>query len=234
MTPPEQVLAVAVLISGRGSNLQAIIDAIRAGALAAEIRLVLSNRADAHGLQRARAAGIATAVIDPAGFADRAAYDRALRERIDASGARLVVLAGFMRVLTPEFVRHYDGRIINVHPSLLPAFTGLNTHRRALAAGVAEHGASVHFVTAELDGGPVIARARVPVAPGDDEHSLADKVHRVEHRLLPLVVGWYAAGRLRKDGDRVIHDGRALVLPLDYADLARAADAAAAAPDRMP
>lgn len=226
MTHPEQVLPVAVLISGRGSNLQAIIDAVRAGALAAEIRLVLSNRPDAQGLQRARAAGIATAVIEASGYASRADYDRALRERIDASGARLVVLAGFMRVLTPEFVQHYDGRIINVHPSLLPAFTGLDTHRRALAAGAAEHGASVHFVTAKLDGGPVIIRARVPVASGDDAASLADKVHRVEHRILPLVIGWFAAGRLRKDGERVIHDGRPLAAPLDYADIERAAGAA--------
>jgi phosphoribosylglycinamide formyltransferase-1 len=221
MITPEPALPIAVLISGRGSNLQAIIDAVRAGSLAAEVRLVLSNRADALGLQRARAAGIATAVIDPADHADRAAYDRALRERIDASGARLVVLAGYMRVLMPEFVQHYDGRIINVHPSLLPAFTGLDTHRRALAAKVAEHGASVHFVTAQLDGGPVIIRARVPVAPGDDEHSLAEKVHRVEHRIVPLVIGWYAAGRLRKDGERVILDGRVLAAPIDLATLPR-------------
>jgi phosphoribosylglycinamide formyltransferase-1 len=229
MMPPGQALPVAVLISGRGSNLQAIIDAIRMGTLAAEVRLVLSSRADAQGLQRARAAGIATAVVEAGSHRSRADYDRALRERIDASGARLVVLAGFMRLLTPEFVQHYDGRIINVHPSLLPAFTGLHTHRRALAAGVAEHGASVHFVTAELDGGPVIIRARVPVAPGDDEPSLAEKVHRVEHRILPLVIGWYAAGRLRKDGDRVIHDGRALAAPLDFADIPRG-DAAPASP----
>lgn len=219
MTPPEQALPVAVLISGRGSNLQAVIDAIRAGTLAAQVCLVLSNRADAHGLERARAAGIPAEVLDPAPFADRAAYDRALRTRIDASGARLVVLAGFMRVLSPAFVQHYDGRMINVHPSLLPEFTGLHTHRRALAAGVAEHGASVHFVTAELDGGPVIVRARVPVERGDDEHRLADRVHRVEHRILPLVIGWFAAGRLRKDGDRVRFDGRRLEAPLDLADL---------------
>jgi phosphoribosylglycinamide formyltransferase-1 len=229
MTPQQQALPIAVLISGRGSNLQAIIDAIRAGTLAAEIRLVLSDRAEAQGLQRARAAGIATAVIEAGGHGSRADFDRALQERIDASGARLLVLAGFMRVLTPEFVRHYDSRIINVHPSLLPAFTGLHTHRRALTAGVTEHGASVHFVTAELDGGPVIIRARVPVAPGDDERSLAEHVHRVEHRILPLVIGWFAAGRLRKDGDRVIHDGRALTEPLDYATAPPAA-----ASDRTP
>lgn len=219
MTAPRQALPVAVLISGRGSNLQAIIDAVRAGGLAADIRLVLSNRPDAQGLARARAAGLATAVVESAGHADRASYDRALRDRIDASGARLVVLAGFMRVLSPEFVRHYDGRLINIHPSLLPAFTGLHTHRRALAAGVAEHGASVHFVTEELDGGPVILRARVPVAAGDDEHALADRVHQVEHRILPRVIGWFAAGRLRKDGDRVYFDGRPLNAPLEFADL---------------
>ncbi|MCC6206969.1 MAG: phosphoribosylglycinamide formyltransferase [Gammaproteobacteria bacterium] len=219
MTSPRHALPVAVLISGRGSNLQAIIDAVRAGALDVNICLVLSNRAEAQGLERARAAGIPTAVLTPATPADRAAYDRALRERIDASGARLIVLAGFMRVLTPEFVRHYDGRLINIHPSLLPAFTGLHTHRRALAAGVAEHGASVHFVTEELDGGPVILRARVAVLAGDDEHTLADRVHRVEHHILPLTIRWYAAGRLRKDGDRVRFDGRTLDAPLDLADL---------------
>ncbi len=232
MTPPPQPLPVAVLISGRGSNLQALIDAVRAGSLAADIRLVISNRADAPGLARARAAGIATAVIESAGRTDRAGYDRALRECIDASGARLVVLAGFMRVLSPEFVRHYDGRLINVHPSLLPAFTGLHTHRRALAAGVAEHGASVHFVTDELDGGPVIIRARVPVARGEDEPGLAEKVHRVEHRILPLVAGWFAAGRLEKRGEHVMLDGRTLSGPIDLADLSEAADGNPA-PDRM-
>ncbi|MGE0372433.1 MAG: phosphoribosylglycinamide formyltransferase [Gammaproteobacteria bacterium] len=231
MTPAPQPLPVAVLISGRGSNLQALIDAVRAGSLAADIRLVISNRADAPGLARARAAGIATAVIESAGLPDRSDYDRALRERIDASGAHLIVLAGFMRVLSPEFVRHYDGRLINVHPSLLPAFTGLHTHRRALAAGVAEHGASVHFVTDELDGGPVILRARVPVARGDDEAGLAEKVHRVEHRILPLAVGWFAAGRLEKRGEHVMLDGRALSAPVDLADLADAADGDPA-PDR--
>jgi phosphoribosylglycinamide formyltransferase-1 len=223
MTPPRQALPVAVLISGRGSNLQAIIDAVRAGTLAADLRLVLSNRADAPGLRRASAAGIATAVIEAGGYPDRAAYDRALRECIDASGAALIVLAGFMRVLDAEFVRHYEGRLINVHPSLLPEFTGLHTHRRALAARVAEHGASVHFVTEQLDGGPVIVRARLPVARGDDETALAEKVQRLEHRILPLVIGWYAAGRLRQQGDRVIYDGRPLAEPLDYSSLAAAA-----------
>ncbi|MCC6301804.1 MAG: phosphoribosylglycinamide formyltransferase [Gammaproteobacteria bacterium] len=218
MTSPRQALPIAVLISGRGSNLQAIIDAVARGELAADIRLVLSNRAGAQGLERARAAGIATAVIESAGHGDRAAYDRALRECLDASGARLVVLAGFMRVLSPEFVRHYQGRLINIHPSLLPAFTGLHTHRRALAEGVAEHGASVHFVTEELDGGPVILRARVPVMPGDDEQALADRVHRVEHRILPLAIGWFAAGRLGQHDGQAVLDGRPLAGPVDLAD----------------
>jgi phosphoribosylglycinamide formyltransferase-1 len=233
MTSPRQALPVAVLISGRGSNLQAIIDAVRAGTLAADLRLVLSNRADAPGLLRARAAGIATAVIEAGGYPHRADYDRALRERIDASGAALIVLAGFMRVLSAEFVRHYEGRLINVHPSLLPEFTGLHTHRRALAARVAEHGASVHFVTEQLDGGPVIIRARLPVAPGDDEAGLAAKVQRLEHRILPLVIGWYAAGRLRQHGDRVIYAGRPLAEPLDYATLPPAGGGPQA-PDRGP
>lgn len=232
MTHPGNMLPIAVLISGHGSNLQAIIDAARAGALAVDIRLVLSNRADAQGLLRARAAGITTAVIESAPSTSRADYDRALQQRIDASGATLVVLAGFMRVLTPEFVRHYDGRIINVHPSLLPAFTGLHTHRRALAAGVQEHGASVHFVTEQLDGGPVIVRARVPVARDDDEHSLAEKVQRMEHRILPLAIGWYAAGRIRKSNERVIHDGRVLAEPIDYAEIPDPPRGSAAPPDK--
>lgn len=221
MNHPAQPLPVAVLISGRGTNLQAIMDEAAAGRLPIVIRLVLSNRGDAYGLIRAREAGIPTAVMEHGSYADRAAYDRALLQRIDASGADFVVLAGFMRILTAEFVRYFDGRIINVHPSLLPDFTGLDTHRRALAKGVQQHGTSVHFVTEQLDGGPVIIRARVDVNPEDDEESLAHKVQHLEHRILPLTIAWYAAGRLRKRGDRVEFDGRMLEEPLDYADVVR-------------
>lgn len=214
MTSPRQALPIAVLISGRGSNLQAIIDAVARGELAADIRLVLSNRAGAQGLERARAAGIATAVIESAGHGDRAAYDRALRECLDASGARLVVLAGFMRVLSPEFVRHYQGRLINIHPSLLPAFTGLHTHRRALAEGVAEHGASVHFVTPVLDDGPVLMQVRIPVLPDDTAESLAARLLPQEHRLLVAAVRLIAQGRVRLQGEQILVDGEALRAPM--------------------
>jgi len=215
-------LPIVVLISGQGSNLQAIMDAIAAGEVAAEIRAVISNRVDAYGLERARRAGIPTAVLDHRDYPDRAAYDAALQASIDRYRPELVVLAGFMRILSPAFVAHYAGRLLNIHPSLLPDFTGLDTHRRVLAAGVKEHGASIHFVTAELDSGPVIIQGRVPVTAEDDAESLAAKVHAIEHRLYPLVVRWFAEGRLRMAGDRVIFDGRPLDRPLDLAEAEQA------------
>lgn len=199
-------LAVVVLISGRGSNLKAIIDAARGG-LPIEVRCVISNEPAAGGLAHARAAGIATEVVDHRKFPSRDAFDDALRERIDRYAPGLVVLAGFMRVLGPAFVRHYAGRLVNIHPALLPAFPGLDTHRRALEAGVREHGASVHFVTEEVDGGPVILQARVPVLPGDTPDTLAARVLIEEHRIYPEAVRWFAEGRLRLDGDRVLLDG---------------------------
>lgn len=208
MSQPSSPLPLVVLISGGGSNLQAIIDAIAAGTLAAEIRAVISNRADAFGLERARRAGIPVEVINHRDYADRRAFDQALAQRIDSHAPALVVLAGFMRILTPEFVEHYRGRMLNIHPSLLPAFTGLNTHARALEAGVREHGCSVHFVTPELDGGPVIIRAAVPVLEGDTAETLAARVLEQEHRIYPQAIRWFAEGRLRLEANQVLLDNQ--------------------------
>ena len=196
------MLKIAVLISGSGSNLQAIIDAIHSGVLKAEISGVLSNRADAHGLTRAQTAGIPTAVLVNSDFADRESFDRAMMQQLDTWAPDVVVLAGFMRILSPYFVTHYEGRLLNIHPSLLPKYKGLHTHRRALEAGDREHGCSVHFVTPELDGGPVIAQSLVPVLDNDDEASLTQRVHKSEHQLYPQVLGWMAEGTL------TFHEGR--------------------------
>ncbi|MEW6645739.1 MAG: phosphoribosylglycinamide formyltransferase [Pseudomonadota bacterium] len=200
-------LPIAVLISGSGSNLQAIIDAVQAG-LPAEIRAVISNKAGAYGLERARLAGIPTHVLNHKDFPDRESYDAALAQLIDDSKAELVVLAGFMRILSAGFVRRYEGRMLNIHPSLLPRHRGLDTHARALAAGDDEHGATVHFVSPELDAGPLILQARVPVQPGDSAESLAARVLREEHRIYPEAIGWFAAGRLRLENGRALLDGK--------------------------
>lgn len=200
-------LVLVVLISGRGSNLQAILDAIAAGDLPARVAAVISDRPDAPGLERARQAGVPAEVVSGAPYATRADYDRALMERIDRYRPGLVVLAGFMRILGSEFVRHYRDRLINIHPSLLPAFRGLDTHARALAAGVREHGASVHFVTEDLDAGPVICQARVPVLPGDTPDRLAARVLEQEHRIYPQAIRWFAEGRLSVCDGRVLLDG---------------------------
>jgi phosphoribosylglycinamide formyltransferase 1 len=207
-------LPVAVLVSGYGSNLQALLDASAAGRLNVDFRLVASDRADAHGLDRARRAGISTAAIPPADFPDRGAWNAALGALLQESGARLVVLAGFMRVLGPELVRAWRGRMLNVHPSLLPLHRGLHTHRRALAAGDRMHGASIHFVTEELDGGPVILQARVPILPGDDEQRLAQRVQAREHEVYPRVVGWLGTGRLAWRDEAPWLDGRRLARPV--------------------
>ncbi len=189
-------LPLVVLISGSGSNLQALIDACQAGTLPAEIRLVISNKASAYGLVRARDAGIPTQVVAHTDYASRDDYDTALAQVIDQSGARLVVLAGFMRILTDGFVRRYLGRMLNIHPSLLPKYRGLDTHARAIAAGDKEHGCTVHFVTPELDAGPIVLQARVPIEPGDTPESLATRVLAQEHRIYPQAVAWFAEGRL--------------------------------------
>ncbi len=199
--------SVVILISGRGANLQAIIDQVGTGRLALDIRSVISNRPDAPGLQRARDAGLATLVIDQRAYADRPQFDAALMRAIDPHAPRLVILAGFMRILGDAFIRHYAGRLINIHPSLLPAFKGLNTHARALEAGVKQHGASVHFVTPEVDGGPVIAQATVPVLAGDTPETLAERVLGVEQRIYPMAIQWLVAGRVVIDQGRVLLDG---------------------------
>lgn len=199
-------LPIVVLISGSGSNLQAIIDAVQAG-LPAEIRAVISNKADAYGLERARRAGIPTQVLSHKDYADRTSYDAALAALIDSYQAELVVLAGFMRILSDGFVRRYEGHLLNIHPSLLPRHRGLNTHARALAAGDDEHGATVHFVTTELDAGPVVFQARVPVHSDDSPESLAARVLREEHRIYPEAIRWFADGRLKLEHGRALLDG---------------------------
>lgn len=181
---------IVILISGRGSNMEAIVRAFNLEKWPARLGAVISNRADAAGLAFAERAGIPTRVVSHKDYTDRDAYDAALQAVIDEYRPDLVILAGFMRILTTGFVEHYTGRLINIHPSLLPAFRGLHTHRQALDAGVRVHGATVHFVTPELDGGPVIAQAVVPVLPEDSEDSLADRVLEQEHRLYPRVVRW--------------------------------------------
>ncbi|TVT49112.1 MAG: phosphoribosylglycinamide formyltransferase [Denitromonas halophila] len=189
--------SIVILISGRGSNMEAIVQAAIPGA---RIAAVISNRPAAGGLAFAAAQGIATAVVDHTAYADRAAFDAALAAVINRHAPDLVVLAGFMRVLTPDFVRQYEGRLINIHPSLLPSFTGLHTHQRALEAGVRVHGTTVHFVTAELDCGPIIIQAVVPVMAGDDEAALSARVLAQEHRIFPQAVRWIVEDRVSIDG----------------------------------
>ena len=201
---------VVVLISGSGSNLQALIDSITKDGNPARIAAVISNRADTYGLERARQAGIATRVLDHKQFDGREAFDAALIEAIDGFAPQLVVLAGFMRILTPGFVNHYTGRLLNIHPSLLPKHKGLHTHQRALEAGDSEHGCSVHFVTEELDGGPLVVQAVVPVESGDTPESLAQRVHSQEHHIYPLAMRWFAEGRLRLGATGAQLDGKDL------------------------
>ncbi len=190
---------IVILISGRGSNMLAVADACVREGWRAEIAAVISNRPEAPGLAAAAQRGLHTAVVDHRGYASREAFDAALAEVIDSYSPDLLVLAGFMRILTPQFVGRYEGRMINVHPSLLPAFSGLHTHRRALAAGCKLAGATVHFVTPELDHGPIIAQAMVPVLPGDDETSLAERVLAREHEMLPNALRWLVDDELTID-----------------------------------
>jgi phosphoribosylglycinamide formyltransferase 1 len=199
---------IVVLISGQGSNLDAIVRASEAQDWPGRVVAVISNRAEARGLQFAQARGIATEVLDHKAFADRPAFDAALADLIDRHAPDLVVLAGFMRILTPAFVAHYEGRMLNVHPSLLPSFTGLHTHRRAIEEGCKVAGATVHFVSADLDHGPIVAQAVVPVLPDDDEAALARRVLAAEHELYPRAVGWFVKGELDLKDGRVTHRGR--------------------------
>ena len=190
---------VVVLLSGTGGNLQAMIDSFQEDSSPARICAVISNRADAYGLERAQQAGIETRVIDHKTYDGREAFDTALAELIDTFAPTLVVLAGFMRILTPAFVRHYQGRLLNIHPSLLPLYKGLHTHQRVLDAGDTEHGCSVHFVTEELDGGPLVVQAVVSVELHDTPATLAQRVHTQEHLIYPLAIRWFAEGRLALD-----------------------------------
>jgi phosphoribosylglycinamide formyltransferase-1 len=194
---------LVILISGRGSNMAALIEAVRAGRIDAAIHAVISDRPDAAGLEIAAAAGVATSVVDYRAFADRVEFERTLVSAIDARSPDLIVLAGFMRILSLAFVSRYAGRMLNIHPSLLPAYAGVHTHRRALADGVRIHGCTVHLVTAEVDHGPIVAQGAVAVQDGDDEASLAARVLAIEHRLLVAAVGWFCADRLSIAGDRV-------------------------------
>ena len=194
---------ITVLISGRGSNLAALIEAANAGTIDGAVTHVISNRPDAGGLAHAQRNGIATTVVDHRAFATRDEFDAALADAIDASEPELIVLAGFMRILGAAFVHRYAGRMLNIHPSLLPAYPGTGTHGRALADRATRHGCTVHLVTPDVDGGPIVAQSEVPVLSGDDPATLAARVLEAEHRLLPQVVGWFCAGRIDVDGDRV-------------------------------
>ncbi len=203
-------LRVVVLISGSGSNLQALIDGKTSGDLPIDIVAVISNRPAVMGLARASSAGIPTLILDHKNYASREEFDAELMRAIDEYSPGLVVLAGFMRILTPAFTAHYSGRMLNIHPSLLPKYQGLHTHQRAIDAGETHHGVSVHFVTAELDGGPVAIQARVPVLPTDDAEVLAKRVQRQEHVIYPLAVKWFAQGRLTMANGHAALDGELL------------------------
>ncbi|GGW49258.1 phosphoribosylglycinamide formyltransferase [Alishewanella tabrizica] len=199
--------AIVVLISGNGSNLQTIIDGCANGSIPGYITGVIANKANAYGLKRAVAANIPTTVISHKDYQDRQQYDAVLKEAILQYGAELIVLAGFMRILTPEFVQFFSGKLLNIHPSLLPKYQGLDTHQRAIDAGDAEHGCSVHFVTEQLDGGPVVLQAKVPIFPGDDASMVAARVHEQEHLIYPLVVRWFCQNRLQQRANEAWLDG---------------------------
>ena len=204
----------AILISGSGSNLQSFIDRVGAGTLDLELTLVLSNRPDAYGLTRASSAGLDTACIEHGAFADREAFDRAVATELDGRRPDLIVLAGFMRILSPWFVNHYEGRILNIHPALLPAYSGLDTHRRVLDAGDRHHGSTVHFVTDELDGGPRILQGRLRVEPNETAAELRTRVQAIEHQIYPEAASWFASGRLQYMDGAAWLDGELLAQPV--------------------
>ena len=221
MTESTTPLRLAILISGAGSNMVAIARACSEGRIPATVAVVVSDKPDAGGIRRARDLGLAVAVVDATTFRrdgrlDRAAFEAALDNQIRAHGAEAVVLAGFMRVLSGDFVARYPGRMLNIHPSLLPRHPGLDTHARALAAGDHEHGVTVHFVTAELDGGPAVIQSTVPVLPADDVASLSARVHAAEHIIFPMAIQWLASGRLQWNGGRPTLDGKALDAPVRH------------------
>ncbi|MEQ1579470.1 MAG: phosphoribosylglycinamide formyltransferase [Steroidobacteraceae bacterium] len=212
--PDTSRLPVVILISGTGSNMRVIAERAASGELPIDIRAVISDRADARGLATAASMGIPVATLSPKDFPDRQAFDAALAKLINQYQPGLLVLAGFMRILGGEFTAQFSGRALNIHPSLLPKYRGLHTHRRALEAGDANHGVSVHFVTEELDGGPVVIQARVPVLPGDTEAELIARVQRQEHRIYPEVVKWFATGRLVCREGQAWLDGAPLTCPI--------------------
>lgn len=205
----KKTCSVVVLISGSGSNLQALLNHFQDNE-SVTISAVISNKADAFGLQRAARAGVPTQVLSHRDYSDRLAFDQALIQVIDQYQPDLVVLAGFMRILTPEFTQHYQQRLMNIHPSLLPKYKGLDTHQRVLEAGDTEHGCSVHFVTEHLDGGPVIIQASIAIEANDNVDSLAQKIHQLEHQIYPLAVQWFAEGRLQLANNTVVLDGHVL------------------------
>ncbi len=217
MTSPSTSNNIVVLISGSGSNLQAIIDACESGFIPGQISAVISNQADAFGLTRAQRHGIASVCLDHNDYQERALYDQALIDTIDQYQPDAVILAGFMRILTKDFVQHYQGKLLNIHPSLLPKYPGLHTHQRAIDNQDQEHGTSVHFVTEELDGGPVILQAKVPVYPEDTAELLAERVLHQEHKIYPLVTQWLVSGRLSMKNNQAWLDGQCLG-PHGYAD----------------
>jgi phosphoribosylglycinamide formyltransferase 1 len=206
----DRLCRLVILISGSGSNLQSFIDNVNSGTLEAEICAVIANRPDAYGLERAKTADIPALLIDHKHYDSREAFDQALINRIDQYEPDLVILAGFMRILTPQFVQHYCCRLLNIHPSLLPKYPGLNTHQRAIEAGDNKAGATVHFVTEELDGGPSIIQAGVEIKPEDDATSLAQRLLMVEHQIYPLAAQWFAQGRLSLHNNRALLDDKEL------------------------
>lgn len=210
---PSTVLPIVVLISGSGSNLQAIIDAIDNQQLNAEIRAVISNRPGVKGLERAKSAGITAIALDHNDYDDRDSFDHELKSLIDSFQPELVILAGFMRILTKDFVEHYEGRMLNIHPSLLPDFTGLNTHQRVLDAGWDRHGVSVHFVTNELDSGPLVIQAEIPVLSEDTAKSLAKRIQQQEHIIYPMAISWFADHRLSCKNNQAFLDNQPLQQP---------------------
>lgn len=210
MNNTHKKFSIVVLISGNGSNLQAIIDAIHNNNLPIEINVVISNEAAAYGLTRAHNAKIPTHIIPHKNFATRDDFDNALRLQIDQYHPDLLVLAGFMRRLGSNFIAHYQNRMINIHPSLLPKYRGLHTHQKALAAGDTLHGVTIHFVTDDLDGGPIIAQATVPIEKNDSEESLKHRVQMIEHKLYPTIIDWFAQGRIQSQGDQIALDGKLL------------------------
>lgn len=216
MSGPKPAGRAAVLISGGGSNLQALIDRASDGDLPLDISIVISNRPGVRGLERAATAGIETACIEHGDYASREEFDNALADCIAAHTPDVIILAGFMRILTAGFVNRFSGRILNIHPSLLPAYPGLHTHQRVLEAGDEVHGCTVHVVTAELDAGPAIIQGRVPVQVDDDPATLAARVLKVEHQVYPIAAGLVASGRVVVDGERVLLDGKVLDAPLIY------------------